>query len=91
VPGIEEAFLYGSYARDEERAASDLDLFVIGRVDQALLSERLGDVERDLGREVNVASYERNELEQLRQAGDLFVERVLEGTQVPLIPALGPA
>lgn len=85
LPGIEEAFLYGSYARGDERATSDLDLFVIGSVDHELLSERLADVERELGRDVNVASYERGELERLRGEGDFFIERVLEGSRVPLI------
>lgn len=84
VPGIEEAFMYGSYARGDERATSDLDLFVIGSVDQGLLSERLADVERDLGRDVNVATYERAELERLRKDHDLFIETVLEGPRVPL-------
>lgn len=85
LPGIEEAFLYGSYARGDERATSDLDLFVIGPVDQERLSERLTDVERELGRDVNVTSYERGELERLRRKGDLFIERVLEGSRVALI------
>jgi len=85
LPGIEEAFLYGSYARGDERATSDLDLFVIGPVDQERLSERLTDVERELGRDVNVTSYGRGELERLRRKGDLFIERVLEGSRVALI------
>jgi len=84
-PGIEEAFLYGSYARGDDRATSDLDLFVIGSVDQERLSEALADAERELGRDVNVTSYERGELERLRTAGDLFIERVFEGPRVSLV------
>ena len=89
VAGIEEAFLYGSYARHEERATSDLDVFVIGHVDQELLSERLADAERDLGRDVNVVSYERAELERLRSERDRFVEDVLAAPRVSLIPPAG--
>jgi predicted nucleotidyltransferase len=85
LPGIEEAFLYGSYARGDERATSDLDLFVIGPVNQERLSEALADVERELGRDVNVTTYERGELERLRKEGDLFIERVFEGSRVPLV------
>jgi len=87
LPGIEEAFMYGSYARGDDRATSDLDLFVIGPVDQERLGEALADVERELGRDVNVTSYERSELEQLRREGDLFIERVYAGAQVSLIGA----
>ncbi len=85
LPGIEEAFLYGSYARGDERATSDLDLMVIGAVEQEDLSERLAGVERDLKRDVNVTSYDRDEIERLRSEGDLFVERVLDGPRVLLI------
>lgn len=85
LPGIEKAFLYGSYARGDERATSDLDLFVVGTVDQEALTERLADVERDIGRDVNVATYDRAELERLQKEGDLFVSGVLEGARVALI------
>lgn len=84
LPGIEEAFLYGSYARGDDRATSDLDLFVIGAVGQERLTEGLADVERDLGRDVNVTSYERGELERLRKEGDLFIGRVFENSRVSL-------
>lgn len=87
LPGIEEAFLYGSYARGDERITSDLDFFVIGPVDQERLSERLADVERELHRDVNLTSYERGELERLLRESDLFIERVFEGPRVMLIGA----
>lgn len=89
LPGLEEAFLYGSYARGDERPTSDLDLFVIGSVDQEDLSERLTDVERDLRRDVNVTTYDRQELESLRTNGDRFVVDVLEGPRAPIISSGG--
>lgn len=85
VPGVEEAFLYGSYARGDERPASDLDLMVIGPVDQEMLTERLTDVERDLGRDVNVTSYERGELERSQGGGDVFLKNALGGPRVELV------
>jgi predicted nucleotidyltransferase len=90
LPGLEEAFLYGSYAAGTERATSDLDLLVIGEVDQQELSERLTEVERDLGRDVNVVTYTRAELERLRDAGDRFTATVLEGPRVPLVASGSP-
>ncbi len=87
IPGVEEAFLYGSYARGTERATSDLDLMVVGSVDQELLSERITDAERDLGRDVNPTVHEREEFERLKGDGDLFVEGVLRGPRIHLLPA----
>jgi len=85
LPGLEEAFLYGSYARGDERTTSDLDLFVIGSVDPELLTERLADVERALTRDVNPTIYTREELEQLVEQGDRFITTVLDGPRVQLI------
>ena len=86
-PGVEEAFLYGSYARGDERATSDLDLMVVGSVDHEALSERITEAERDLGRDVNPTTYDREEFERLQRDGDLFIESVLRGPRIQLLPA----
>ncbi len=86
VPGLEEAYLYGSYARGTERPTSDLDVLVIGSVDRARLSERLVELEQDLGREINVTAYERAELETLERAGDPFLADVFASPRIRLVP-----
>jgi len=86
VPGVEEAFLFGSYARGDDRATSDLDLLVVGAVDQVALSEQLVEVEQELGRDVNVVSYARDELDRLHESGDRFIAEVLAGPRVRLVP-----
>lgn len=86
VPGVEEAYLYGSYARATERPTSDLDVLVIGSVDRATLSERLVELEQELGREINVTAYERAELDALRQASDPFLADVFASPRIRLVP-----
>src|ERR1700731_1094106 len=39
VPGIEEAYLYGSFARNQQHAASDMDVLVIGTPKYDALAE----------------------------------------------------
>jgi predicted nucleotidyltransferase len=79
VAGIEEAWVFGSHARGTERPSSDIDLLVIGPVDRTALSERLVEVEQELGRDVNVVAYTRGELADLVSAGDPFISDVLAG------------
>jgi predicted nucleotidyltransferase len=79
VAGIEEAWIFGSHARGTERPSSDIDLLVIGPVDRTALSERLVEVEQELGRDVNVVAYTRGELAVLVSAGDPFISDVLAG------------
>lgn len=86
VPGVEEACVYGSYARGTERPTSDVDILVVGAVDRARLSERLVELEQDLGREINVTAYERAELDALVRAGDPFLADVFANPRVQLLP-----
>jgi predicted nucleotidyltransferase len=79
VAGIEEAWIFGSHARGTERSSSDIDLLLIGPVDRRTLSERLVEVEQELGRDVNMVAYTRLELADLESAGDPFVVDVLAG------------
>ena len=79
VAGIEEAWIFGSHARGTERSSSDIDLLLIGPVDRAALSERLVQVEQELGRDVNTVVYTRSELADLEAAGDPFALDVLAG------------
>jgi len=73
------AFVYGSVARGEERAASDVDLMVIGNVGLAQLSPALGKAEKHLGREVNVTNYSVDEFRKKVADGDHFLTTVLKG------------
>lgn len=85
VAGIRQAFLYGSYASGTERAASDLDLMVVGEPDPEQLWDRLLAAERDLRRDVNVTEYTPREFDALRRKRDSFLISVLSGRVVPLI------
>lgn len=58
VPGIDRAFIYGSwaarYAQRSGPVPHDIDLLVIGDVDRALLDDAIAHAEKVLRREVNV-------------------------------------
>jgi predicted nucleotidyltransferase len=54
---IRVAFIYGSFAKGQETAGSDIDLFVIGRVSLEEIVSALADVESAVGREINPSLY----------------------------------
>lgn len=85
--GIERAFLYGSYARGDEAATSDIDLMVIGSPDADELTDRVSAAERELGRPLNYTILTENELERRRGRGDRFIASIDAG---PTLPVLGP-
>src|SRR5215471_9526230 len=74
------AFVYGSIARREEHATSDVDLMVIGSVGLGDLAPSLRKAEKRLGREVNVTSYSVEEFQKKVAEGDHFLTTVLKSS-----------
>jgi predicted nucleotidyltransferase len=74
------AFVYGSIARREEHATSDVNLMVVGNVGLGDLSPWLRKAEKRLGREVNVTNYSLDEFRTKLVEGDLFLTTVLKGS-----------
>jgi len=50
---IDFAFIYGSFARGEESEKSDIDLFVVGGIEEDKLIRIIQSLERKVGRELN--------------------------------------
>jgi len=85
VPGVEIAFIFGSYADGRATAASDLDLMIVGDTDEATIAPLIAEVEEYLGRPINYALYPRNEVEsRLGLEGD-FVNGVFSAKRLLLI------
>jgi predicted nucleotidyltransferase len=76
VDGIEEAYLYGSFARDRQDAASDIDVLVIGEPGSKNLAVRVQNLEKQLGREINYTVLTRKELDERRARKDAFLTSV---------------
>src|SRR6202022_907268 len=51
------AFVYGSMAREEEKAHSDVDLLVVGKATLEQILSRLSTVEKNIGRPINPTVY----------------------------------
>src|SRR4030043_429445 len=58
---IEQAFICGSVARDEETEKSDIDLFIVGDIDEDELHGLILKIEKDIGRVINYRLMDRAE------------------------------
>lgn len=85
VTKIDFAFIYGSFARMEQIAESDIDLMVVGSVGLARLSPLLKRAERRLGRPVNATFYQRAEFDEKVRSGNNFVLEVLRGRKLVVL------
>ena len=79
------AFVYGSVARGDEQAASDLDLMVIGDVKFADLIGALAPLHAVLRREINTSLYPPREFRAKLAAAEPFLKRVLADRKIFLI------
>jgi predicted nucleotidyltransferase len=85
LEGIEEAYLYGSFARNQQDAASDIDVLVIGFPRSEALAEAAEKLERQLGREINYTVLTRKEFDLRRTRKDAFLENVWHHKRISLI------
>jgi predicted nucleotidyltransferase/predicted transcriptional regulator with HTH domain len=85
VHGIEDAFLYGSFAKNEADAASDIDLLIVGQPDAASLAAEVLVLERTLNREVSYTVLKPEELKRKLAAHDPFLSDVWQGKRIELI------
>ena len=86
VAGIESARIFGSYAAGRAGPRSDVDLLVVGTPDRDLLTERLEDAGRRLGRPVNEVVFTATELEARRGGQDGFVRSIDDGPVIEVLP-----
>jgi predicted nucleotidyltransferase len=79
------AFVYGSVAREEETAQSDIDLMVIGDATLDEVLAPLSSVEKAIGRPVNPTVYSIAEFRSKLASGNHFLGSVLKGRKVFLL------
>ena len=84
---IKMAFVFGSIARQEEKAASDIDLMVLGDITLRQLSNMLAGISDQLLREVNPHALQLEEFIKRRAAGDPFVTRLCEEPKIFVVGA----
>lgn len=81
---IEIAFVYGSIAKDQETTKSDIDLFVIGDIDEKELHHQISGIEKEIGREINYTLMTKEELSRRIKRNEPFVRRVLNEEKLVL-------
>ena len=85
LSGIQAAFIYGSFARNEERSTSDVDLLILGNVHEKSLIQTAKRLEKKLQREVNYRFYSLEDWKKRKTAQDSFVMEVLRQPRIPLL------
>lgn len=83
--GISHAFIYGSFAKREERTDSDIDLLIIGKVDEDKLIEEINHLEQKLQREINYTLYDKEDFIEKKKANNSFILDISKDKKIFLI------
>lgn len=83
VSNIKAAFIYGSFAKGDERQDSDIDIFLIGNeIDEDKLIANISDLEDELFREINYTIYTETEYREEKNKKDSFVLGVINEKKI---------
>jgi len=72
------AFVYGSFAKGEEIAGSDIDLFVIGKASLDEIVSALTKVENAIGREINPSLFSKTEFKKKYLQKNHFIRSMVK-------------
>jgi DNA-binding transcriptional ArsR family regulator len=82
TPAVRIAFIFGSVARGETGAGSDVDLMVIGATGLRRLVTLLSGISGRVGREINPHALTPEEFVERKNRGDHFVTSVLDSPRL---------
>jgi len=84
-PNIRISFVYGSMARQQERADSDVDLMVVGNVTFSEVVSALRPSQKAVGREINPTVFSIPEFRSKLSAGNHFLHGVMKDKKIFVI------
>lgn len=85
IDGVEKAFIFGSFAKGNEGKASDIDLLVVGSIDEDKLVREIRTVEQLVKREINYTLYSKREFEERNLKKDSFIMDIMKNPKIILI------
>jgi len=84
--GIKYALIFGSFASGKVKERSDVDLLIIGSINEEELAMKISEIEKEIGREINYIVWDEEEFRtKARQKHRVLVEIVRN----PLIMLIG--
>jgi DNA-binding transcriptional ArsR family regulator len=82
---VDFAFIYGSQASFKSGAASDVDVVIVGDIEELALHRAIASAEAYLDRSINYTFLTRQEFDHRRKEKDGFMSRVLKGETIFIV------
>jgi len=85
MKNIRYAFIYGSVAKAEEDLKSDIDLMVVGDIDEVKLHKKIQGIESKIARTINYNLMSVEEFRRKLKEKNAFLQRILKEKKINLI------
>lgn len=85
VQDVQEAYIFGSYAAQNLETHSDIDLLVVGGHSIVLLQKKIGELQREIDREINVVNMGAREYKKKLARNDPFLKGIFAKKHIRLI------
>ncbi|MCE1248591.1 MAG: nucleotidyltransferase domain-containing protein [Firmicutes bacterium] len=85
LPGIDSAFIFGSFASGNEGVFSDIDLFIIGNPDSDQLDDSFNILENKYQREINYHLYSIEDWKKKKQEDNSFLANILQKSKIFIV------
>lgn len=85
IKDIKTAFIFGSFAQGKEDSASDVDLMIVGDVDEDTLVGKISKLERLIDREINYHIFSQDEFAKKSNEKNSFISGILAKPVIFLI------
>lgn len=82
---IECMFIYGSFASGRVKASSDIDLFIVGDIDESQVLSVVHESERTLDREINYTLMRKEEWRQRIERNDPFIMHIMKEPRIVVL------
>ena len=84
INGIEEAYIFGSYANNKLDASSDIDIMIIGNHKALDAQKAVLKTQKLLNREINIIDMDRNEFDSKKEKKDNFIREVFNNKTIKI-------
>mgnify|MGYP006305782167 CR=1 FL=1 len=85
IKGLQEAYLFGSYANNKMDSSSDIDLLAVGAHSVLELQRIITTLQKDTDREFNVINLSSKEFEKKKKDNDPFITNVFKTKNIKLL------
>jgi len=85
VKGIKEAYIFGSYAKGDFKAESDIDVLIIGSHSVFSPGEALCPLQKRINREINIVDMTEKELAKRKKNKDEFIANIFASKIIKII------